>query len=157
MALSHDLAFPYRFGNPNGMSENICRTLFGMVSYPNSFSTSLRYGDALLSGLRTGVDDPLFISCSDNFDYVYNDNVNAVSSRSKFRAKLDDNLMTEELCNRDNFYKAFSLPLLNVSHIASAAGLNTVLSTGKAFTSPVISPFCKRSMISSITASECII
>ena len=122
-----------------------------------SSSTSVRYGDALLSGLRTGVDEPLFTSWSGYFGYVYNGNVNAASSRSIFRAKLDANLMTEELCNRDNFYKAFSLPLLNVSHIASAAGLNTVLSTGKAFTSPVISPFCKRSMISSITASECII
>ena len=89
MAVSRDLAFPYRFGNPTGMSENICRTLFGMVSYPNSFSTSLRYGDALLSGLRTGVDDPLFISCSDNFDYVYTSNVNAASSKSISRAKTE--------------------------------------------------------------------
>ena len=94
------------------MSENICRTLFGMVSYPNSFSTSLRYGDALLSGLRLAVDDPLFISCSDNFDYVYNDNVNAASSRSISRAKPNDNLMTEELFNRDNFAAAAISPTL---------------------------------------------
>ena len=123
----------------------------------NSSSTSLRYGDALLSGLRLAVDEPIFTSCSSYFGYVYNGNVNAASSRSSSRSKTHDNLMTEELFNHDNFDKAFSLPLLNVSHIASAAGLNTVLSTGKAFTSPVISPFCKRSMISSITASECII
>ena len=55
----------------------------------NSSSTSVRYGDALLSGLRTGVDDPLFISCSDNFDYVYTSNVNAASSKSISRAKTE--------------------------------------------------------------------
>ena len=120
-------------------------------------STNMRYSDIPSSGLRLAVDERLFISCSDYFVYIYNDNVNAASSRSSSRSKTHDNLMTEELFNCDNFYKAFSLPLLNVSHIASAAGLNTVLSTGKAFTSPVISPFCRRSMISSITASECII
>ena len=94
------------------MSENICRTLFGMVSYPNSFSTSLRYGDALLNGLRTGVDDPLFISCSDYFGYIYNDNVNAASSRSSSRSKTHDNLMTEELFNHDDFDAAAILSVL---------------------------------------------
>ena len=123
----------------------------------NSSSTSVRYGYIGLGGLRTGVDESIVTSYSSYFGYVYNGNVNAASSRSSSRSKTHDNLMTEELFNCDNFYKAFSLPLLNVSHIASAAGLNTVLSTGKAFTSPVISPFCRRSMISSITASECII
>lgn len=87
MALSRGLAFPYRFGNPTGMSENICRTLFGMVSYPNSSSTSVRYGEALLSRLRLAVDEPIFTSCSGNFSYVYNGNVNADSSKSISRAK----------------------------------------------------------------------
>ncbi|MBI0162592.1 hypothetical protein H3V17_02885 [Bartonella sp. M0283] len=59
----------------------------------NSSSTSVRYGDALLSRLRLAVDEPIFTSCSGNFGYVYNGNVNAASSRSIFRAKLDDNLM----------------------------------------------------------------
>ena len=112
MALSRGLAFPYRFGNPTGMSENICRTLFGMVSYPNSFSTSLRYGDALLSGRRLGVDEPIVTSYSSYFGYVYNGNVNAASSRSSSRSKPHDNLMTEELFNCDNFDAAAILSVL---------------------------------------------
>lgn len=90
MVFLYDFTLPSRFANRTGMFENIYRTAFGMVSYPNSFSTSLRYGDALLSGLRLAVDERLFISCSDYFDYVYNDNVNADSSKKSIsRAKTE--------------------------------------------------------------------
>ena len=78
----------------------------------NSFLTTVRYGDIALSGLRTDVDDPLFISCSDYFGYVYNGNVNAASSRSISRSTTHDNLMTEELFNHDNFDAAAILSVL---------------------------------------------
>ena len=78
----------------------------------NSSSTSLRYGDALLSGLRLAVDEPIFTSCSSYFGYVYNGNVNAASSRSSSRSKTHDNLMTEELFNHDNFDAAAILSVL---------------------------------------------
>ena len=44
---------------------------------PNSFSKSVRYCDALLSGLRLAVNEPIVTNCSGYFSYVYNDNVNA--------------------------------------------------------------------------------
>lgn len=72
----------------------------------------MRYGDIPSSELRTGVDEPIFTSCSSYFGYVYTSNVNAASSRSISRAKLDDNLMTEELFNRDNFDAAAILSVL---------------------------------------------
>ncbi|CAM1638809.1 Porin [Bartonella apis] len=78
----------------------------------NSSSTSVRYGGALLSGLRTGVDEPLFTSWSGYFGYVYNDNINASSSRSISRGKVNDNLMIEELFNHDNFDAAAILSVL---------------------------------------------
>ena len=78
----------------------------------NSSSTSLRYGDALLSGLRLAVDEPIFTSCSSYFGYVYNGNVNATSRRSSSCSKPHDNLMTEELFNRDNFGAAAIQPAL---------------------------------------------
>ena len=101
----------------------------------NSSSTSLRYGDALLSGLRLAVDEPIFTSCSSYFGYVYTSNVNAASSRSSSRSKTHDNLMTGRAftpCN--NFDTAVSPSTMNVSLISSATGLNAVLSIGKAFT-----------------------
>ena len=78
----------------------------------DSSSTNMRYAYIPLGGRGLGVDERLFISCSDYFVYIYNDNVNADSSKSIFRAKLDDNLMTEELCNRDNFAAAAISPTL---------------------------------------------
>ena len=65
--------------------------------------------------------------------------------------------MTEKLCNRDNAAKAANLPTLNVSLTAYSTRLNAVVPTGIAFPVPVISPFCKRSMISSSTALERIV
>ena len=65
-----------------------------------------------LSELRVGVDKTIFTSSSAYFGSVYNDNVNAASSKSIFRAKPHDNLMTEEPFNSDNFDMAASLPAL---------------------------------------------
>ncbi|OLY45702.1 hypothetical protein PEB0150_015140 [Bartonella apis] len=65
-----------------------------------------------LGELRVGVDKTIFTSSSAYFGSVYNDNVNAAFSKSIFRAKPNDNLMTEELCNRDNFGAAAIPPAL---------------------------------------------
>jgi len=78
----------------------------------NSSSTTVRYGDIPLSELRVGVDEPIFTSCSSYFGYVYNGNVNATSRRSSSCSKPHDNLMTEELFNRDNFGAAAIQPAL---------------------------------------------